>query len=360
MLLAICGFKNSGKTTLLEAVISTLVSRGLAVAVIKHDAHGISVDHPGKDSDRLFRTGATVVLRGPNEGLSRSHEPGRDSLHDIAAALLREHDLVLVEGHKSVDVPKVWLKRDPEDVPPDSVRDVQAELEWGPDRAQQLLAFLEPWLQAAWRARPILGGILIGGQSSRMGHPKHLIKRDGQSWLARTMAALAPHTQQRVLLGTGELPTDDDAIARDAIAACPRLSDVRGVAGPMAGMLAAMRWAPDAAWIFLACDMALATVDAVAWLVAQRAPGIWAIVPRTERGPHPLLALYEPPAHAVCERGVRANDVAPIRIAGHAKAITPEPPRDLQTAWRNVNSPADLAALDREHGDQPRSDPATD
>ncbi len=63
--LAVCGFSGSGKTTLLETAIPRLVERGLAVAVVKHAAHGFQVDRAGKDSERLFRAGATIVLSGP-------------------------------------------------------------------------------------------------------------------------------------------------------------------------------------------------------------------------------------------------------------------------------------------------------
>ena len=52
--LAVCGFSGSGKTTLLESVVGELSRRGLSVGVVKHDAHGIQIDRPGKDSDRLF------------------------------------------------------------------------------------------------------------------------------------------------------------------------------------------------------------------------------------------------------------------------------------------------------------------
>ena len=106
--LGVCGFSGAGKTTLLIHAVSELVERGLRVAVVKHDAHGItSVDPEHKDSARLFAAGADVVLQGPGEGLQRRHGDG-----DLAAAvdaLLADHDLVLVEGHKGTSIAKVWL-----------------------------------------------------------------------------------------------------------------------------------------------------------------------------------------------------------------------------------------------------------
>src|ERR1700694_4988704 len=94
--LAVCGYSGSGKTTLLEAAIPRLVERGLAVAVVKHDAHRFEVDRPGKDSDRLFRAGATVVLRGAEEQFERRAEPL--TLEGTLERLARDHDLLLVEG----------------------------------------------------------------------------------------------------------------------------------------------------------------------------------------------------------------------------------------------------------------------
>ncbi len=70
----ICGWSGSGKTSLIESVVPHLCRKGLKVAVLKHTDHEIQVDHPGKDSDRLFRSGADVFLSGSQEGLMRSRE----------------------------------------------------------------------------------------------------------------------------------------------------------------------------------------------------------------------------------------------------------------------------------------------
>jgi molybdopterin-guanine dinucleotide biosynthesis protein MobB len=52
----------TGKTTLIEKLIPELKSRGLRVAVMKHDAHEFDVDKPGKDSWRMTRAGADVTV----------------------------------------------------------------------------------------------------------------------------------------------------------------------------------------------------------------------------------------------------------------------------------------------------------
>ena len=56
--IAVCGRKNSGKTTLIERMIRELSERGLKTAVIKHDGHDFTCDIPGTDSDRFMEAGA--------------------------------------------------------------------------------------------------------------------------------------------------------------------------------------------------------------------------------------------------------------------------------------------------------------
>ena len=58
---ALVAFSNSGKTTFLEKLIPALKSRGLRVAVIKHDGHDFQLDKEGKDSWRITQAGADVL-----------------------------------------------------------------------------------------------------------------------------------------------------------------------------------------------------------------------------------------------------------------------------------------------------------
>ena len=60
----------TGKTTLLEKVITELKCRGYRVGVIKHDAHRFDIDHPGKDSHRLTLAGADTMLISSPEKLA--------------------------------------------------------------------------------------------------------------------------------------------------------------------------------------------------------------------------------------------------------------------------------------------------
>ncbi len=128
----ICGWSGVGKTTLLEALIPRLKSRGLAVGVIKHDAHGLTLDHRGKDTERLWRAGAEVVCASDGrEKFVRQRLRESPSLVGLIEEMPKSLDVVLVEGHKGSDVPKVWIGADG-DGPPTDVRSVIARVEPGP------------------------------------------------------------------------------------------------------------------------------------------------------------------------------------------------------------------------------------
>lgn len=107
-LLAFVGPSGSGKTTLLEKLVPALRAEGLTVGVIKHDAHGFRMDREGKDTDRLFKAGADgVLIQSPTElAYRRAHDARQDPAR-LAEQFFPDADLVLVEGGKDSDLPKI-------------------------------------------------------------------------------------------------------------------------------------------------------------------------------------------------------------------------------------------------------------
>ena len=102
-------FSGTGKTTLVEKVIEILVKRGLKVAAVKHDAHGLKFDHEGKDSARFSKAGAlySIVSSGENAAvfLNRPLEP-EDAFYYAPDA-----DIIIVEGYKYADFSQIGLCR---------------------------------------------------------------------------------------------------------------------------------------------------------------------------------------------------------------------------------------------------------
>ncbi len=105
---AIVGYKGSGKTTLIERLIGSALSRGLRVSTVKHaHHHDVELDTPGKDSFRHRKAGASEVIVASDQGWARiSASPEPVSLQ-ILLGQLRPVDLVLVEGYKQLE----WLRR---------------------------------------------------------------------------------------------------------------------------------------------------------------------------------------------------------------------------------------------------------
>jgi len=108
----IAGHSGMGKTSLLERLVPALAARGLTVSTIKHSHKDVAVDRPGKDSQRLRDAGSheVLLLGGTRWALMRELRVGEEPPLAELLGRLAPVDVVLVEGFKSGDFPKleVW------------------------------------------------------------------------------------------------------------------------------------------------------------------------------------------------------------------------------------------------------------
>ena len=185
--------------------------------------------------------------------------------------------------------------------------------------------------------RPILGGVLVGGRSRRMGRPKQLVEIGDGTMIEQVVRALSEEVDEVVLLGGGPVPATLEGLSR--------MADGDHCQGPMAGILGALRAEPEACWVAAPCDLPLLQAAAVRWLVDARRPGSWAVLPSLDGFVEPLLALYEPQALALLEEASRAERYSLHRLASSSRVATPEPPAALRRCWFNANTPQDLGAL---------------
>ena len=335
--LAICGFSGAGKTTLILKLLQYLVDeRKLSVAILKNDVHGLNIDCPGKDTDRFFGAGADVYARGPKQSFQRAHPMPQEDFYRRLKGLTERYDFVLVEGHKRIPLPKVWLLSDGEDAPPEGIEEVLAVLSRDIDRQAKVLPILKNRVQETHDRAPIHGCILIGGKSRRMGQPKHLLARNQKTWLAHTIDQLNEVCSDIVICGRGEIPK--------TLHHYVRLPDPPDVKGPMAGILACMRWLPNTNWLVAACDLPNLSTDALNWLLSHRTPGRWGAVPKLAGSPglEPLLAYYDGRCRNLFEALAAQGNYCPLPVAEHARVITPTVPSALADAWNNANTPEAL------------------
>ena len=111
-IVSIVGESKSGKTTLIEMLISQLKSRGYRVATIKHSVHRLSFDKTGKDSWRHIQAGsAATAIVSPDEVVLIKTVTAEPDLNEIARLLGEDYDIILAEGFKQSQTPKVEVHR---------------------------------------------------------------------------------------------------------------------------------------------------------------------------------------------------------------------------------------------------------
>ena len=117
----IVGFSGAGKTTVTVGLVRALKHQGLRVGTIKHDVHGFEIDQPGKDSWRHKQAGASATIITSEAQIGMVMDVDHDHHPLELVPLLGEMDIVLVEGFKRVDMPKIEIFR-PENKKPAACR----------------------------------------------------------------------------------------------------------------------------------------------------------------------------------------------------------------------------------------------
>lgn len=344
--LAFVGYKNCGKTTLLARLCAGLKDRGFGVGYVKHDAHGFQMDREGKDTDRLAQAGAERIFiqDGMRQAILKP-VPGDPRL----TLDFLEADLLLIEGHKGLALPRIAILdsvgailQDPalHAYPPLAVvtPGPRPELPWPVplfhrDDVEGLLAFVLARFTEKIEARPLMGLVLTGGQSRRMGVDKAGLDYAGETNVDRAFKLLGSRCQQVFLSCRAEQAEHLARLGR------PQIHDLLLDHGPLGGIVSAFATRPDAAWLVVACDLPYLNGDILDRLLEGRNPYRFATAFQGHQGlPEPLCALYEPKCRARfwqflamgqrCPRQVLAN--SPIALLGNpGKALV------------NVNTPKD-------------------
>jgi molybdopterin-guanine dinucleotide biosynthesis protein B len=112
-MLGVIGSSGSGKTTLMTLVLPLLRQNGLRVSALKHAHHGFDIDRPGKDSFRFREAGAEEVMLVADGrwALLREAAPEEDMSLRALAERMVPVDLILVEGFKLAEIPKIEVFR---------------------------------------------------------------------------------------------------------------------------------------------------------------------------------------------------------------------------------------------------------
>lgn len=195
---------------------------------------------------------------------------------------------------------------------------------------------------------PLHGLVLAGGRSTRMGADKaSLVHPDGRP-LARRMLDLL----EQVGCDSVVISLRHDQELPPAVLISDRVSIVRdpedGSAGPLVGILAAMRSAPEADWLVLACDLPRLDGATLQHLIDLRNPDEPFLAYRSEFDglPEPLCAIYSAGALAILESAQAAGFCCPrkVLIQNHGRLLDPVEPGALDNAntpqdWQSATAP---------------------
>lgn len=183
---------------------------------------------------------------------------------------------------------------------------------------------------------PVLTGlVLAGGESRRMGKDKALLKRGAETQLDYAVRILSA-VVDRVFVSAR---ASQDSSERTRY---PLIVDRYENIGPVAGILSAMDFDPQLAWLVLACDLPNVTEETLQALVAARRPQQPFTAFRSSHNdlPEPLCAVYEPGARQLLDGFVHDGIACPrkIMIRSNTCLLAQADP-----AWLlNVNTPQDL------------------
>jgi molybdopterin-guanine dinucleotide biosynthesis adapter protein len=110
--IGVCGFKNAGKTTLVERLVTELTARGYVISTVKHAHHDFDLDQEGRDSFRHRKAGASEVAVVSQKRLAillEFRDRPAPPLGEVLARL-KPCDLVIVEGYKRDSHDKIEVR----------------------------------------------------------------------------------------------------------------------------------------------------------------------------------------------------------------------------------------------------------
>lgn len=106
------GYSGSGKTTLILKIIAYLKEKGFRIAALKHDGHNFEMDKKGKDTYRMKQAGANCIAIASNDKYALiANSDHRLTFMELAKIITQDVDIIIGEGFKDEDIPKILVHR---------------------------------------------------------------------------------------------------------------------------------------------------------------------------------------------------------------------------------------------------------
>lgn len=404
--IAIVGRHNSGKTTLIEKLISELVERGLDIGTVKHHHKpGFEFDVPGKDSWRHRQAGASETVIASIDQIARVKTLEHELECSEIVSTMPGHDLVIVEGYRKSGLPTIEIMRRANEADLQTARAFAEAARTGQDLGTDFTqkgrgdrAFEEPpasiqgkaptadtvavvtdipeareaagiygipafdpddidavadFLQKSYVRKRLTVVVQAGGESRRMGRSKATVPFCGDPLICRLVRRLYPVADEFIITtneaeNLGFLKTD---FPDYDIRLVPDEWDTRGA---LPGLYTALKAASNQHVAVVACDMVFASPNLVlAESVAMTQSGCDVVVPVNKHGFEPFHSVYRRSACLpVVKAGIEAGDRRAQYILDKVKVrrftqdeVLAAEPRGR--CFINANYPDELHALEK-------------
>ncbi len=371
--IAFVGRHNSGKTTLIEQIISNLTTSGIDVATIKHHTHSdFDIDIPGKDSYRHKRAGASdVVISSPTK-IARIRDVIEEKECTEIIDAMPGHDIVIVEGYRQSGLPiiEVMRKDNPRDCKfaenLDDLLGFGEKLVGIVSNIEKVSLFCEKnsiplfnftdieaiseFLKNNFVRRKISLVIQAGGESKRMGFPKEEMKLDGEYVICSQIERFKNLVDEVVI--TTNNPNRLSFLKKDLSIPIRIEKDIIPNKGALSGMYTALEKS-KCDWVCcIACDMIFASEHLLEQQIKIMNTGNYdAVIPVNKHGREPFHALYK--KKSCLEAVKKAIDLKESKVQGfldhgnlniyemEQREVKKSVPRG--GCFINVNTPQDIA-----------------
>ncbi|NNC98368.1 MAG: molybdenum cofactor guanylyltransferase [Gammaproteobacteria bacterium] len=185
----------------------------------------------------------------------------------------------------------------------------------------------------------VIGLVLAGGQSTRMGEDKALIDYHGKTQLESSVELLSEFCPE-VFVSVSQANQNEETRQQ-----FPTLVDDPDVQGPLAGIISAFRQFPNQTFLVVACDLPLLNRETLQYLLSQRDPGkqATAFISEFDGLPEPLCAIWEPDIVANIQAAIENGKSCPRKVLLNSDIQLIALP--YQHALDNINTPDERDAL---------------
>ncbi len=360
--IAVCGYSDSGKTTLITRLIDELSSR-FDIGYIKYLVKHFDIDHKGKDTYKVWKSGASIVSisdRTHSAAIRKGSFPQAQ-----LRASLSECDFIFVEGFKGSKMPKIVLLDERKEildllerkeidnvlclVGKNSIKDKGFSHIpfFNRDHISAISGFLTKFLEEKAYEIPLYGLVLAGGSSKRMGRDKATLSYSGKPHAQVVFELLSELCEGAYI----SLRKDQKHIS-DIFKELPLIYDTFIGLGPLSGILSAMYNYPHRAWLVVACDLPFVTAKTLKILVENRNPFKMATCFWSQGGdfPEPLCAVYEPKIITKFFEGLSMGETSVANILKNCSIAGLSQPEEVNL--KNVNTESEYLEVRSQIGEK--------